>query len=155
MHTNGTRRHFFAIGALGLAATATNAAASDAPAQSGAEQANIRLVQDFIAALLAPHADVRALLDQYLAPNASVRWSDSRPAVYGPMAAADAMIASMPSGATFSIDIRQIFAHGPLVATYRADTMKMPGRPDFSASVAGVHVVKGGKIVEYCDYIIA
>ena len=30
----------------------------------------------------------------------------------------------------------------------------MPGRKDMTAAVAGVHVVKGGKLVEYCDYII-
>lgn len=163
MDITETRRHFLAMGGFGLAATATigaatigatTASATDSTHPSEAEQANIRLVEDFIRAFSDPKADFATLMDKYVAPNASVRWSDSQPAVYGPKAALDQLMAHYPKNATFSINIREIFAHGPLVSTYRVDTMSMPGHKDFSAAVAGVCVVKGGKIVEYCDYII-
>jgi hypothetical protein len=41
-----------------------------------------------------------------------------------------------------------------LVASSRVDTIKRPGKPDEILKIAGVCIIKDGKIQEYCDYIL-
>jgi limonene-1,2-epoxide hydrolase len=65
---------------------------------------------------------------------------------YGPAAAAAAVAPTMPPGSSLSVEIHEIFAHGPLVSTYRTDTIRFPGQPAMTPSIAGVHIVKDGKI---------
>jgi limonene-1,2-epoxide hydrolase len=153
MQPHNTRRHILA-GALGFAAATAFAPAGAAPAPGGIERANVRLVRDFIMAMQAPGADFAAILNRYLAPDTAVRWSDSKPIAHGIDAALAQLIASYPKDALFSVAIREVFAHGPLVSTYRIDTITMPGRKPIRAAFAGVHVVRGGKLVEYCDYAV-
>ena len=119
-----------------------------------AEQANIKLVKDFLGSWNSPALDIDKLIAQYFAPNASVRWTDDSPPAVGVAAATAAAKAGMPSGAVVHIDLYDIWAHGPVVATTRLDTIKTPGKPDIVFKTAGVAVVHEGKFVEYCDYVI-
>jgi limonene-1,2-epoxide hydrolase len=159
MDARTTRRKLFIAGGFGLVATGMRsrlAAAKTITSRglTATEKANVKLIKDFLASWDDAHLDIDKLVAQYMAPNASVRWTDDTPAVYGPKAAATAAKAGMPDGARAIIKILDIFARGPLVATSRVDTIKVPGKPDVIFDTAGVHIVKDGKIQEYADYIV-
>ena len=152
-----TRSAFIAAG-LGLSAAALTARpvaaeAADAHALTETEQANVKLVEALFAEWNNPNLDLDKFVARYMAPQAIIRWSDDMQAA-GPEAAAKQLKAGMPPGARVSIKVHKIFARGPVVATARTDTMKVPGKPDALFEVAGVHIVKDGKIQEYCDYLI-
>ena len=150
-----TRRDLLVAGGLGfLAMTVLNtpAHAKDA-VLTEAERDNVKLVKDFLASWNTPPLDIDKIVAQYFAPNAAVRWTDDAPPAIGVEAAAAAAKAGMPDGAVAQIEIYDIWAHGPLVATSRLDVIKIPGKPDSLFKTAGVAVVKNGKFVEYCDYV--
>ena len=46
-------------------------------------------------------------------------------------------------------------ASGAVVVTSRVDTVKTPGKPDQVYKIAGVFIVKGGKITEWTDFLAA
>jgi len=121
---------------------------------TSAEEANIRMMRDFLASWTVPAPDVDKIIAGYFAPNASVRWTDDSPPAVGLAAAAAAAKAGMPPGAAVHIDIHDIWACGPVIATSRLDTIKAPGKPDMVFQTAGVAVVRNGKFIEYCDYVI-
>lgn len=154
MTHNITRRDLVALGGLGVLATAlpSIASAKAAPLTAG-EQANIKVVKAFFEASNAQPLDLEKLIHTFFAPDALVRWSEDAPAVKGQAAAIDAMKSMMTPGTTFDIKILDIFAKGPVVVTSRIDTMKVSGKPDMPFNVAGLHVVKDGKITEYTDYL--
>ena len=52
-------------------------------------------------------------------------------------------------------EMLEIFAKGPVVVTSRVDTVKAPGKPDQVYKIAGVFIVKGGKITEWTDFLDA
>jgi len=138
-----------------VAATAPlKAACARERSLTNAEQANIRMMKDFLASWTVPGPDVDEIIASYFAPNARVRWTDDSPPAVGLAAAAAAAKAGMPPGATVHIDIHDIWACGPVIATSRLDTVKAPGKPDMIFNTAGVAVVRNGKFVEYCDYVI-
>jgi limonene-1,2-epoxide hydrolase len=154
-----TRRKLLIAGGLGLTASATvlHAAATQAPLPSGttaAERENVKLMKAFWAAWDAQNLDIDSLLERYMAPDVLVRWTGDTPALKGTKAAAAAAKAGLPEGSRAILRIHGLFAHGPLVASNRVDTMKVPGKPDEIFNTAGVAIVKGGKIVEYTDYIV-
>jgi limonene-1,2-epoxide hydrolase len=154
-----TRREIFLAAGLSLTATATLNQPAAAQSNTGrmltaTEKANVKLIRAFLAGWDDPHLDIDKLVAQYMAPNAAVRWTDDMKAVYGPTAAAAAAKAAMPEGSRAVIKIFSVFAHGPLVATSRVDTIKVPGKPDATFDTAGVHIIKDGKIQEYTDYVI-
>jgi limonene-1,2-epoxide hydrolase len=121
---------------------------------TNAEQANIRMMKGFLASWTVPAPDVDKIIATYFAPNASVRWTDDSPPAVGLAAAAAAAKAGMPPGAAVHIDIHDMWACGPVIATSRLDTIKAPGKPDMVFQTAGIAVVRSGKFVEYCDYVI-
>ena len=150
-----TRRDLLVAGGLGLLATTvlnTPARAKDS-VLTEAEKDNVSLVKEFLASWNAPPLDIDKIVAHYFAQNASVRWTDDAPPAIGVVAAAAAAKAGMPDGAVAQIEIYDIWAHGPLVATSRLDVIKIPGKPDSLFKTAGVAVVKNGKFVEYCDYV--
>jgi limonene-1,2-epoxide hydrolase len=154
-----TRRKFLIAGGLGLAASATviRAATSQAPVSNGttaAERENVKLMKAFWADWDTEDLHVDRLVEQYMAPDALVRWTDDGPLLKGAKAAAEAAKADMPEGSRAVIRLHALFAHGPLVASNRVDTIKVPGKPDVIFNTAGVAIVKDGKIVEYADYIV-
>jgi limonene-1,2-epoxide hydrolase len=154
-----TRRKLLIAGGLGLTASAPvlHAATPQTPLPAGttaAERANVKLMKAFWAAWDAQNLDIDGLLERYMAPDVRVRWTDDAPVAKGLKDAAAAAKAGLPAGSRAILKIHGLFAHGPLVASNRIDTMKIPGKPDQIFNTAGVAIVKGGKIVEYTDYIV-
>jgi limonene-1,2-epoxide hydrolase len=131
-------------------------AGTAAPARklSAVERANEKLVREFYASWGRADLDIDKLLLQYIAPNAPVRWFDSEPAALGPEAAAGAAKKGAADNFRVSIDILEVFARGPLVATSRVDTIMAPGKPDQVFKAVGVCIVKDRQFHEYCDYIL-
>ena len=131
----------FAILSLGLA---TPALAEG----NAAEKANIKVVNDFIAAWSNPDVAVT-----FLAPEASVRMIEDQPAIVGQIAIADAFKSFMTPGVTLTVETLTTTVHGPVVMNKRIDTMKTVDKPDQIFPVVGVFVVKQGKITEWTDYL--
>lgn len=144
------------LGALALAGLAGGASAEDAPpakAKPDASAANIKLVNDFIKSWSAKDFDADKVAAQYLADDCSVRMEEDKPPLVGPAAVAAGFKAFLTNGTTLKVKISQTFAHGPVVANSRVDTLVVPGKPPQSFPVAGVFVVKNGKIKEWADYL--
>lgn len=137
-----TRRSLFAAAAI--VALAGPALAGE----SATEKANIKVVNDFIAAWNTPDKAVTFLSDK-----ASVRMVEDQPAVVGPAAVGAAFKSFMTPGVSLTVKTLSTTAHGPVVLNKRVDTMKTPGKPDQAFPVAGVFIVKDGKIVEWADYL--
>jgi len=150
-----TRRTLFlvgGIGALGLATIADDAEAADAPA-AGPEKANVKLVEEFIESWGAKDADSVMHSASYLADDATLRMFEDKPPVIGPAAYAAGFKSFISDGSRIRVKILQTFAKGPVVANSRVDTVVAPGKPDQVIKVAGVFVVKNGKIKEWDDYL--
>jgi limonene-1,2-epoxide hydrolase len=146
-------------GGLGLAASVPviRAATPQASLPNGttaAERENVKLMKSFWADWDAQNLDIDRLVERYMAPDVLVRWTDDAPVAKGVKAAAAAAKAGLPEGSRAVLRVHGLFAHGPLVASSRVDTMKIPGKPDAIFNTAGVAIVKNGKIVEYTDYIV-
>ena len=117
-------------------------------ADAGNSDANVKVVQDFIDSW--KDADKSAT---YLAPDAAVRLEEDKPPVIGPGPYLAAVKSFTADGTTFSAKILSTFARGPVVVDSRIDTVKTPGKPDQALKVAGVFIVKDGKIKEWTDYV--
>jgi len=131
----------FAIIIFGLA-TRTMAA------ENAAETANIKVVNDFMAAWSDPDEAVT-----FLATEASVRMVEDQPAIVGRAAIAAAFKSFMTPEVTLIVETLQTTAHGPVVMNKRIDTMKTVDKDDQVFPVVGVFVVKNGKITEWADYL--
>ena len=143
------------LGALAASGLAASAAAADAPAAKGADAsvANVKLVNDFIKSWSAKDFDAEKVAAQYLAEDCVVRMEEDKPPLMGRAAVAAAFKGFLTNGTTLKVKISQTYAHGPVVANSRVDTMVVPGKPAQSFPVAGVFVVKNGKIKEWTDYL--
>ena len=117
-------------------------------AESATEKANVKVVNDFIAAWSNPDKAV-----VYLAPEAVVRMIEDQPAVVGQKAIGDAFKSFMTPGVALTVETLATTAHGPVVMNKRIDTMKTADQPDQVFPVVGVFVVKNGKITEWVDYL--
>lgn len=133
---------------LFAAAIVAIAAPGIALADAATEKANVKVVNDFIAAWNTPDKAVTFLSDQ-----ASVRMVEGQPAVVGPANVGAAFKSFMTPGVTLTVKTISTTVHGPVVLNKRVDTMKTPGKPDQPFPVAGVFIVKDGKIVEWADYL--
>jgi limonene-1,2-epoxide hydrolase len=150
-----TRRTLFlvgGIGSLGLATIAGDVEAADAPAGER-EKANLKLVEDFIKSWGAKDADAVMHSSSYLADDATLRMFEDKPPVIGPAAYAAGFKSFISDGSRIRVKILQTFAKGPVVANSRVDTVAAPGKPDQIIKVAGVFIVKNGKIKEWDDYL--
>ena len=117
-------------------------------AESATEKANVKVVNDFIAAWSNPDKAV-----VYLAPEAVVRMIEDQPAVVGQKAIGDAFKSFMTPGVALTVETLATTVHGPVVMNKRIDTMKTADKPDQVFPVVGVFVVKNGKITEWVDYL--
>jgi limonene-1,2-epoxide hydrolase len=154
-----TRRKLLIAGGLGLTASATviRAATSQALVANGStatERDNVKLMKAFWSDWGTEDLNIDRLVAQYMAPDVLVRWTDDSPVIKGSKAATAAAKAGMPEGSRAVIKLHGLFVHGPLVASNRVDTIKVPGKPDEIFNTAGVAIVKDGKIVEYTDYVV-
>lgn len=159
MHTIQTRRHALLAGAGSLLLAGVSKAefsgCTPRAVYTPTETANLRTVREFLAAWDRPNLNIDELLDRYIAPNAPVRWFDGEPPVIGPKAAAESAKKTAGDQLRVAIEILDMFAHGPLVATSRIDTVKVPGRPDVVVKTAGFHILRNGRFEEYADFTAA
>ncbi len=140
-------RTFLIAGLLCMAAVAGMAGSSVA-ADSATEKANIKVVADFIASWDDPDEAVT-----FLSPDASVRMVEDEPALVGTAAIAAAFKGFLTPGVTLTVETLSTTVHGPVVLNKRIDTVKTPDKPDQVFPVAGVFIVKQGKITEWADYL--
>ena len=152
-----TRRALFVaggIGTLALVGLAGATEAADAPAAAGPEKANVKLVETFIKSWSAKDLDAVMHSSTFLADDASVRMEEDKPPLIGPAAYAAAFKGFVSDGSRVKVKILQTFAKGPVVVNSRVDTVVSAGKPDQVFKVAGVFVVKNGKIKEWADYLV-
>ncbi len=122
---------------------------------SAVEQANARLVEDFVTGWMAPGFDVATSYAHYLAPDCVHRMSEE----HAPLtSAADAIKAmqdfAASGGAVLQADIRETVARGPLVINIRDDVVRIPGQGDVPFKICALFVVKDGRIVEWNEYFM-
>jgi limonene-1,2-epoxide hydrolase len=151
-----TRRDLLVVGGLSLFASAVSLPIAEAKNQplTEREAVNIKVVKQFLKDCSKNPFDAEKLVATYFDPNASVRWTDDSPPAMGAAAAIAAVKAMMPAGSWVEIQLLDIFAKGQLVATSRIDVFKVPGKPDTSIPIAGVHILKDGRFIEYADYVV-
>jgi len=149
------RRQLFIAGGAAAVASLALAGRVEAAPLSANEKANSKLVKDFCLGWMAKNYDADREMAKFLAANSSVRMEEDKPPVIGPAAVAAEMKGFTSSGQTIDVKMLEIFAKGPVVVTSRIDTVKAPGKPDQVFKVAGVFIVKNGKITEWTDYIVA
>jgi limonene-1,2-epoxide hydrolase len=156
METGTTRRAVMAGSALTAMAMATSAdGVRRASRRSSAEEANLKLVQDFCATWGGPDFDPDKVIPRYFADDAKMRIADSAPLAIGPAAGAAAFKPFFSQGQRIRIRYLEVFTRGPLVMTSRIDTEITPGKPDKDWPMVGVFVVKDGKIHEWTDFVVA
>jgi len=132
-----------------LAALCGVAAPVPAAAEDEAtENANVVVVNEFIAAWSEPDKAVT-----YLAPNASIRMVEDQPPIVGQAAILAAFKGFLTPGVTLTVDTYETSAVGPVVMNRRIDILKTEGKPDQVFPIAGVFVVKNGKIIEWTDFL--
>jgi limonene-1,2-epoxide hydrolase len=147
LHPHPAMAALVAFVALGLSLGLASGAGADV-AGNKTERANVKVVDGFIAAWSDPDKAVT-----FLAPEASVRMEENKPAIVGQKAVADAFKGFMKPGVTLHVKTLRTTVHGPVVLNKRIDTLKTKGQPDQVFPVVGVFVVKNGKIVEWTDYL--
>jgi len=146
-----TRRNLFVAGGMGAFAAAAFAGAAQAKHDhkpTATEEANVRLVDEFCQTFNDGEKLVKSLAD-----TAVVRMMEDKPAVVGPKATLDELKKLMGPQDKVEVITHHTFAKGPVVMNLRTDILKAPGKPDQSFKVVGVFIVKGGKIVEWTDYV--
>ena len=143
-----TRRTAFVAGALGAVAAATLGKTAIAAEAKSDSKANVKVVNDFIAAWSDPDKSVT-----FLADNCSVRMEEDKPAITGPANVGAAFKGFMGPGVTLTVKVLHTYAEGPLVTNKRIDTLTNPGKPPQAFPVVGVFIVKKGKIAEWTDYL--
>ena len=136
-----------------LAVTPTGTFAADEAAPAAAKKAphdnaNVKVVKDFIGAWTDPTKAA-----EYLSDKAVVRMEEDKPATTGRQPFIDAWKGFQQTGAGVSVKFVDTYARGPVVVTQRVDTITTKGKPDQPFKVVGVFVVKDGKIAEWTDYL--
>lgn len=140
------RRMFLSAGAgLGLVALLPRESAA---APTAAEQANVKVVNEFCAAW--PSHDLNKILG-FFADNGAYRMTETMEPAKGK----DAMAARIKTiiEAVVRFDVIETFARGPMVINERVDYFS--SGPLKSWRGVGVFFLKDGKIVEWYDYTIA
>ena len=118
-----------------------------------AEQANIVLVKKFISGWTQKQYDAGKEMAMYLSSPCVVRPIEDKPALTTPAEAANVFIEFMKDGSRVGrVDFHRVVAAGPLVVTRRTDVVLVPGKPNAIYEIAGVFLVRGGKIHEWTDY---
>lgn len=148
-----SRRHLLTAAGVAPLAMVGFSAEAKRLALTDREKANIEMVKRFLKSLEEKPLVIEELVETYFDPNASVRWMDDMPAAVGAKAVIDSAKSLMTEGATLEIQTLDVFARGPLIATSRIDIFTEPGKPAKHYPIAGVHIIKNGKFIEYTDYI--
>ena len=145
-----SRRSAFAAGAAALLLAGF---AGEAKAEmSAAEKANIKVVDDFLAIWAKPDTDVAKALT-FFTDDCVVRMSEHKPALTGKTALGQGFADLLKTG-RYGIKSLSTFARGPVVANDRVDwKIEDGGKRGAEFPIAGVFVVRNGKIAEWSDYL--
>jgi limonene-1,2-epoxide hydrolase len=147
------RRQLFVAGGAAAVAALAFADRVEAAPLSAVEKANSKLVEDFCLGWMAKNYDADREMAKFLSADSAVRMVEDKPPVIGPAAVAAEMKGFTASGQSVDVEMLEIFAKGPVVVTSRVDTVKASGKPDQVYKIAGVFIVKGGKITEWTDFL--
>lgn len=153
--TDISRRAMFAVGGLGLIAVSGAAGSAAAAVPSPAEKANLKLVNEFCKVWNAKDLDLDKAVSTYLADDCSIRLVEGQPPAVGKAAAVELFKSFIKNGERYDLKVVESFAKGPVVANSRIDTTIAPGKKPEAVPVAGVFIVKDGKIREWSDYPVA
>ncbi len=151
-----TRRR--AITATGLGAVALAGLAHSASAathkMSATEAANAKVIADFMQLWSAPDCTAEKLA-AFMAEDCYLRMEENKPPVEGRANAVAALDVFLKDGQRFGIDILETLAIGPVVVNSRSDYVIVPGKePTNRFAVAGVFIMRDGKIQEWADYLV-
>jgi limonene-1,2-epoxide hydrolase len=155
--TSVSRRALLASAGIGgmAACMLPPAMAATGAGTTPAEKANIELVRHFILGWTKKDYDANKEMATYLSSPCLVRPVEDKPALTAPAEAAKVFIDFMKDGSRVGrVDFDRVMATGPLVVTRRKDIVLVPGKPNVVYDVAGVFLVKDGKIREWIDYIV-
>ena len=144
-----TRRKFLVTGGVGAAAFgwAKPAAARDL---TGAEKANVQVVNDFSAAW-ATSDPIK--VTSFLADDCVVRFLQNQEPIKGRAAVTERLKAGM-QGSKIEFEVHETFAIGSLVANYRTDYITGKDGKRNAFRVGGVFYVRDGKIIEWIDSVV-
>lgn len=158
---------FFTFLAAGLLAAALPLATAQAATYTAQEKANIKLVEDFYAALDKGDAagdikqKIRGIAEQYLAPDyiqhaevagapgqgreGFIRFFEQLPPMPGPPPSADGASALPPA------KVLAIMADGDLVIRVNSRSMPAPGGAATTSYVFNMFRIQSGKLAEHWD----
>ena len=149
------RREFITETALGAAALLSAGRAAAAAQWTPLETANVRVVNEFIAA--------RVALRNSGASNEEFDRKMTEYAIENLMFTVHAVgnfvpMAKIPPGrgpfTRIEMKIGETFAKGPIVMHDRVDIMSFANQPDRSGRLIGVYALKDGKIHEWLEYSV-
>jgi len=111
------------------------------------------VVKNFILGWTKRNYDAGKEMATYLSSRCLVRPIEDKPALTTPAEAANVFVEFMKDGSRVGrVDFHRVVATGPLVVTRRTDVVLVPGKPNAVYEIAGVFLVKDGKIREWIDY---
>ena len=142
------RRRF--IGAAGLAGAWLVSAAEAAAQGTAAEQANVRIVNDFCAAWAT--RDFERIL-AYVADDNVYRMTETTAPATGHAGIRERLGQWVRESEAIEFKVLDTWAKGPMVANHRIDTFSSKVRP-LTWEGVGVFFIKDGKIREWHDYTI-
>ena len=145
-----TRRTFLAVGGVGAAAALGWAKPAAARDLTGAEKANVQVVNDFSAAW-ATGDPIKVA--SYLADDCVVRFLQNQEPIKGRAAVTDRLKACMQNS-KIEFEVHETFAIGSLVANYRTDYITGKDGKRNAFRVGGVFYVRDGKIIEWIDSVV-
>jgi limonene-1,2-epoxide hydrolase len=146
------RRTFLATASTGafLALLGTGSEAAT-PALSSAEQANVKLVNEFCIAWST--RDMAKILP-FLSEDCVYRMTETTPAVTGHAGVTERIKAFLDSSDAVTFEVLESYAKGPMVINHRVDKFASRTRP-LTWEGVGVFFIKDGKIREWFDYTIS
>ena len=142
-----TERRAFLLASLAAGVTSVAPGVADAAQTSNADQAAVRLVTDFCAAVskLDP-----AAMRPFFADDIVYRMTETTPAIVGVEKVLEAY--TKLNATSIEFKVLETLTAGPIVINRRVDRFVSP-RP-FTWEGVGVFFVKDGKIKEWSDYTI-
>ena len=145
------RRRFLTTAAVGAIGVASWSGRPHAAELTASEQANVKLVNDFCAAWVAPMDTQK--LRPFLANGCIYRPTETAPARTGSDAIIDSL-GQFVGDATFcEFEVVETFARGSIVVNERWDRFELPQRRVEWHGV-GVFYIVDGKIAEWSDFTI-
>lgn len=122
---------------------------AEAAERSTLEKANVKTVNAFMKDWSLTDS---AKLGAYLTEDCVVRMEENKP-LMGRAAAVAGIQSYFDRDWRFQMAILETFARGPVVVNSRRDTVKMGDKKPVFV-VAGIFVLRGGKIHEWSDFVV-